>query len=512
MTTFSSLLTSSNFNSIYLAGTSLRPAPFVSTTYEYTKFNGYIVGGFLVVTLSGTLVDKDINTKIADLNSLQANQDCVTLTIGCGDSGGKEFLDGSGRIRSIDINQTEQPYVANYTIVIIIETIGGQPVVKADPNFASSIGLSASQIPDFIQGYDESITIDGNGDTISAYDLSVGFTASKSYIKASGSINIKVYTNYVCGFPSNNPSDKIEQFLKLRSAAIISGTGFGNPLSKYISWNKWLDTKSLEIRTDGNVNWTFDLYMISGGQTPKALIDVTTTDRKDQKSSVRTRNISGSIKGLSSATINDHIGNKVDSNERISNAESAFSLMDNVLKNGIWPDGSLIITGEEGTECIPPPCPEFIPPVCYQRISHTINKSVVSGEISFSMEFGDINACKTQEFDLEITIDNNYPAAIHQEIIIPNRQIKAGQFYPRSIIQIIADSTQTVTITIRASLLGCDKTKLDKMITCARSKLIEIINGYYPDFGNWRYRRETENVGSYSYSITHERYKCDTFA
>lgn len=498
---------SNNFDSIFLAGQSLRPAPFVSTTYEYNKFNGFIVGGFLIVTLSGTLVDKDINAKIANLNALQSNQDCVSLTIGCADNGGKDFLDGSGRIRSVDINQTEQPYVANYTIVIVIETLNGQPVVEADPDFATSLGLPKNAIPSFVQGYEESITIDGNADVICSRDSVMSI--SKGYVKASGSINIKVYTNYICGFPSNNPSGNIEAFLQARSSAIISGGGTGNPISSYSSWSKWLDTKSLEIKMDGNVTWTFDLYMTpSSSGTLMAFVDANTTDRLDQKTLVKTRNISGSIKGLSSATIGDHIGHKADTNERMANAEAAFGFLDTYLRNGTWPGSPAVITGIEGTECNEPVC-QLIPPVCFQRISHSLTKSVVNGEISFNMEFGDINACQPPEFDLEVTIDDTFPAAIHQEIIIPNRQIKPGQFYPRSIIQVIADQTRSVTITIRGSLIGCDKTKLEKMINCARARLIGIINLNYPDFANWRYKSETETVGSFSYTIRHDRIRCD---
>jgi hypothetical protein len=497
----------SDFDSIILAGQSLRPAPYVSTSYEYNKFNGYIVGGFLIVTLSGTLVDENIIDKISDLNSLQASQDCVSLTIGCGASGGKDFLDGNGRIRSVDINQTDQPYVANYTIVIAIETIGGQPSVTPDPDFATYLGLGTGQIPNFLQSYDENISIDGNAEIISSHDT--GMSISKSYIKASGSINMKVYTNYICGLPSNNPLQTIESFLQLRSGAIINGLGSSNPLGLYSGWTKFLDTKSLEIKMDGNITWSFDLYMSSSGGAPLAFVDATTTDRKDQKTKVRNRSISGSIKGLSLATIGDHIGHKADSNERIANAQNAFNFLDGYLRNGIWPGTNQEIAGQEGTQCLEPVCPQFIPPICYQRISHTVNKSVVSGEISFNMEFADINACKPQDFGIDITIDENFPAAVHQEIIVPNRQIKPGQLYPRSIIQIIGDSTRSVTITVRASLNGCDKSKLQALVDCARAKLATIINTYYPSFGNWVYRRETETTGSFSYTIVHERFKCD---
>lgn len=500
---------SSNFDSIKLSGKSLRPAPFVSTTYEYNKFEGYIVGGFLVVTLSGTLVDKNLGSKISELNALQANQDCVNLTIGCADSGGQDFLNGDGRIRSVDIDQGDQPYIANYTIVVAIETMNGAVVVVPDPDFATNLGLAANEIPKFIQSYSESITIDGSADIIGSSDS--GMSISKSYIKASGSINMKVYTNYICGLPSYNPNAEIASFLTARYSAIVGGRGSSNPLANFTSWQKWLDTKSLEIQTDGNVTWTFDLYMTSGGGTPMAFVDVNTTDKLEQKTKMKSRSLSGSIKGLSLATISDHIGHKADSNERIANAQTVFNALDSYLKNGQWPGYNVVLSGEEGGECEPPECPERLNPICYQRISHNITKSVVAGEISFSMEFADINACKPMEFELDITIDETLPSTIIQETLIPNRQIKPNQLYPRSIIHKIAEKTETVTITVRGSLLGCEKEKMVNLINCARKKIQEIITSYYPDAFGWRYKRETENIATYSYTIMNERNKCNYF-
>lgn len=500
----------SEYDSIILNGKSLRPAPFVSTTYEYTKSGNYIVGGFLIVTLSGTIVSENINAEIAALNLLQSSNDCINLIIGC--SGSSQFLDGSGRIRSIDISQDNEPFVASYTIVIAIETMGGSAAVKPDSNFATSIGVPPNAIPLGLREYTETININGSGDILGANDS--GMTVAKSHLKASGSINMKVNTNYLCGLPSLDSSVVIENFLKLRSSTILQGVGDNNPLINYTNWQKFLDTKSLEIQTDGNVTWQFDVYMNqSGGLNPQALADVTTTDKLDQKTLIRTRNISGSLKGISLATIGDHLGHKADSNERIGNATTVFDSLEPYLKNGTWPGTSAVITGNESdnpNECNNE-CPAYYPPICYQRISHSITKSAINGEISFDMEFMDISACKPLEFEIDITIDDSYPANIIQEIVIPNRQIKPGQSVGRTIIQRIADSVQSVTITVRATLNGCDVSKRLDMIACARSKLNDIINREYSGAGNWRYKKENESTGTYSYTITHERVRCDYF-
>lgn len=503
-----------SFDSITLAGKSLRPAPFVSTTYEYVRSMDYIIGGSLIVTLSGTIVDANIESKIAELNNLQLNNDCVTLIIGC--SGNSDFLDGSGRIRSVDISQGDQPYVANYTIVVAIETIGGSPVIDIDSDFSTAIGVPAEIIPKSLQDYIENITITGSADILSTNDS--GMSISKSYLKASGSITLKTFANYLCGRPSGNTTiAEISNFLTSRCTAIIAGVGANNPLINYTSWKKWLDTKTLSVENNSNVVWTFDIYMIdSSAYSPKALIDVNTTDRMDQKTKIKTRNITGSIKGLSLASINDHLAHKANINERITNAETAFNSLSTYLSNGTWPGSSVILTDtrcpdeNQNDPTLCPPTASQPPQTCYQRISHNITKSVVNGDISFDMEFADISSCKTNnEYELDITIDDTFPANLIQEIIVPNRQIKSGQTFPRSIIQLIGSSSQSVIITIRATLKSCDKTKMPDLIICAKNRLNTILNTFYPTFGGWIYKRQNEVFGTYSFTITHERIKCD---
>lgn len=501
------------FDSIILNGKSLRPAPFVSTVYEYAKYNNFILGGTLVVTLSGTLVDEKIVDKVEEINNLQANSNCLTLTIGCGETGGKDFLDGSGRIRSVDVSYDNQPFVATYTIVVAIETINGQPAVKPDPGFAKSLGIQEGSVPLFLAGYSETLTIDGSADIIGSHDGEMSI--SKASIKGGGSIKIKVPgNNFVCGYPSVNLINQIKNFLDARSAAIINGLGSPNPFSIYTSWEKWLDTRSLEIATNGNVTWKFDLYMIKrGGFTPKALVDINTNDRMDQKTLKKTRSLSGTIKGLSLASIDDHLNHKVNINERIGNAQSIFDLLDQqFLNKGTWPGGNNpTLTGDNNCPVPPNICVAPPNPVCYQRSSHSVTKSPISGELSFTMEFQDIDSCSAQDFTLDITIDENFPANNIQEIIIPNRTLRPGHLYPRSIIQTINPTAHTVTITIRANLKGCDSSRLTNMIETVCCKLNDIVNTEFSSLAGWFYRDQSENAGLYSYTVTHKRAKCDLY-
>ena len=120
-------------SSVTINGMQLKPAPFVSTSYEYNKSGEYVIGGFLIVTLSGTLVGEDIVSQMQSIGMLSANLNCVNLIIGC--QGGSDFLDGAGRIKNVDVSSGDQPFVANYTITIALETVGGSPAVDPDPDF-----------------------------------------------------------------------------------------------------------------------------------------------------------------------------------------------------------------------------------------------------------------------------------------------------------------------------------------------------------------------------------------
>lgn len=488
-------MSSSKFNSIFLNGKALRPAPFVSTSYEYIKSGQYTIGGLLVVTLSGTLVGEDIIDQIVELNSLQSSQDCIQLIIGC--SGESDFLNGSGRIASIDISQDNEPYLVSYSIVINIETINGQPAVSPDPDFARSIGISEADIPLFLKEYLESITIDGTGDIISSHDKVL--SVSKSNIKISGSIKIKINANYICNLPSRDPSKEINNFLKKRSTALLNGIGDNNPIAKYIDWNKMLDTKSLEIENDGSVSWQFDAYILPDDGVPLAFVDINTTDKLDQKTQRITRTISGTINGLSSATIDDHIGHKTDVNERISNAENAFATLETYLINGTWPGDAAQTTGIEGSDC--DGCESFVAPKCYQRISHNIASSPITGLISFDMDFADITSCQDNQFDIETTIDESLPANIFQEIIIPAR----GK--GRSIVQVVGGSSTSVSIIVRGNLKGCDTKKMNLLISNVRTRINNILNREYR-FG-WFIKKQNSTLGTYSYSENVELVRCD---
>lgn len=485
-------------SSVSVGGMNLRPAPFVSTSYEYNMSGDYVVGGFLIVTLDGTIVGEngsDLVNQMASLSSLQTSSNCVDLVIGC--QGGSDFLSGAGRVRSVTINNGDQPFISSYTITLALETINGSPAVEPDQEFLNRHCLSKNDAQ-FILSYSESLSIDGEATAITSTDQ--GMNVSKSYIKGKGSISITCFGREVCGLPSFNGIDQAITILNKRANNLMNFTLCtpGHPLSGYSGWKKWLDTKSLEINDSGTVTWSFDIYLAQGGGTPFAWVDINTDDKLDHKTKKKklNRTISGTIKGLSSATLN-FLGNKSTVNERITNAERALSvILPNVI-SGNWP-------GEQVELADPPcnpttnPCVSQDPPTCYQRLSSNINKSVVSGEITFSAEYGDINSCKPQGDALvDVSIEESLPVVRYVEFIVPN--------IGKSIIQYMGDTPHKATVTVKGDLNGCDTTQIQTAIRCVDEQFDKSTEPY----NGWLITDNKNTINTYSYTKSRSFVKCD---
>jgi hypothetical protein len=491
----------SSISPITLNGTQLKPAPFVSTSYEYNTSGQYVVGGFLIVNLSGTLVGEDIVDQIASMGALQVNQNCVNLIIGC--QGGSDFLDGNGRIRSVDVSSSDQPFTANYTITIALETVGGQPAVEADPDFLTRNCLTADDAK-FIQSYSENIGIDAGADNYALVDNDFG--VSKSYVKGKGSISVTCFGREVCGLPSYSGIDSALKILDKRAKSLMSFDicdDSANPLANYSGWSKWVDTKSLEINDTGNVTWNFDLYMSKGGCAPYAWVDLNADEKIDLQSGTqekKTRNISGTIRGLCFATDN-LLKNHAGDGDRLNNAKRALNIILPQIIDGEWPEITASISGgQPGSNPQPPSeCPPNEEETCYQRISSNISTSVVAAEITFSAEYGPINSCEatTDAAVIDSTIDERLPATKHVEFIIPN--------LGNSIIQVIGDTPHEATITVRGTLKGCDQGSMTTVINCVQQQM----NNLAKKYSGWLQKSSNAAVGTFSYVLTKTFIKCD---
>lgn len=503
------------FDSVFINGQSLRPAPYVSTNYEYNKSGEYVIGGFLIVTLTGTIVGEDIAAKINELSALQTLTNCVSITIGC--SGGTDFLNGAGRIRAVTINPSDQPYLASYSMQLALETVDGKPAVEADEEFLrqtcfDQIGKSIS----FLQNYNETLSVVGEGSVIASVDGAL--QVSKSYIKASGKISMASFMREICGIPEYDGIKNSIDILRMRAKALMSMQACipDSPLAQFSGWNKWLDTKTLTVNADGSVDWTFDVYLNKGSAMPIAWIDITTEDQQNQRQKNFSKNISGTIRGLSSANIEDYLADRVNVNERIQNAQTAYSALSAMISSGGWPSDNIALSGEEKSpeseeeeeedneddkNCAPDE-DSAGGGTCLDRISSTVKTSIVSGEISFNAEFGPVDACKqTGIGTIEKSKEEDLPAARHIEYIIPG----AGNSL---VIDIGAPTPSKTTIVVRGTLNSCELTvnNRETLIGCVNREfnlLVAELDGV------WIGTNETKTYSTYSYARSKSFIKCE---
>lgn len=495
-------MANSPFDSIFINGQSLRPAPFISTSYEYNQTGEYVIGGFLIVTLSGTIIGEDIAEQINTLSAYQTQTNCIEVIIGC--SGGSQFLSGAGRIRSVTISPSDQPYLANYSMVLALETVDGKPAVEADEEFLKQTCLADTGLPiSFLQNYSESLSIAGEGNTIASVDNQLQI--SKSYIKLSGSISMTSFMREVCGIPQYNGINNSIDILKIRAKKLMQAQACipDSPLAQFNGWNRWLDTKSLSIDANGSIVWNFDLYLSKGSAKPYAWIDATTEDSQDQKQKTNTKSINGTIKGLSSANIEDYLADRVDTNERILNARTAYNALSTIVANDAWPSDSVVLTGELGVcEQVDPndPCAnQQQEENCLQRLSSTVKESPIIGEITFSAEYGPISACQPKGIGkVDFTIEESLPAARHVEYIIPG----AGDSV---VVSLNAPTPHKVTISARGQLQGCDTTKLPQLIQCVENAMNLQIAKLQ---GSWLELNSKKTISTYSYALSKDFIEC----
>jgi hypothetical protein len=482
-------------SSVTIGGQPLRPAPYVSTSYEYNKSGDYVISGFLIVTLSGSIIGKDIVNQITALNGL-VGKNCISLVVGC--QGGSDFLNGNGRVRSVDISRSDQPFVSQYTITVALETVDGQQAVKADPEFLRSNCLTTA---DYILSYNEEITLEG-GDQIGDTGTFVSTSITKSYVKARGRISITPFARDICGVPSYNGNAQAISILNDRYSALTSMTPCTtgvNPLSKYSGWSKWIDTKNIEIGSNG-VSCTFDLYMSRGTCNPMAWTEVTYEGSTDLITQIKRGTVSGTIRGLSTQTMG-LVSDKTMANERLTNAITVFNKLKNDIINTPY-GAEITIIGVIGI-CKNDPCDlSNVPkPLCRQIISSTVTTSVVSGEITFSFEVEDIENCPDSKKDgriytLESTVDEKMYGMRHQEFIIPNRK--------NSVIQLLGDEPREVTINTRGTITSCETKYLPTLKAC----VITNHNTQTRPYNGWLQKSKSTREGTLSYEITEVRVSC----
>ena len=500
----------SEYDSISLDGKFYRPSPFVSTSYEYAKSGNYTIGGVLLVTLSGTLLAKkddcsDIIDQMNEIRNLDRKR-CRRLIIGC--SGDPTFLEGLGKIRSATATSGDQPCIASYSIVIAIETKadGIKPIVAPDPEFLKRYDSFTEEDLKGVGKYEERVTVQGEESNLTLVDPVLNVI--KSYVKLDGTISVSsMSSGQICGENTTGSAACIKLIKKRYKSLMMASFGESKlykKLADYSSWEKWLDTKNIDINTaDGSVTWSFSLIMTKGACNPTAFVDINTTDTTDAKTKRITKSIQGTIDGLSQSQDTSFLKNGVCKKERLDNAKAVWDAIKAGIQAGTWP-GTYAPAGDipeppagvkrPDADCEPKPAPS-----CYQRVSSSTTISGVSGRITFNAEFADIDYCKPDGATaLSFTIEETLPTQIIVEIIIPGQN---------SVLQDIGKRPHEVKVTVNGNLSGCDTTKIIETTKCVNATFTEKTKNYIgnPD---WIIISQSDTTNTKSYNRTINFMEC----
>lgn len=485
-------------NIVQISGVPLRPAPKFTIDTQPHMCGEYIIGGLIIVKISGELFGdnlSDLQTKIKQKTDLSGT--CKPFNISCGDS--TLFNIASALIKDVNITPTDQPFNANYSFSVIIDTIDSKSAIIPDQRFLDYYNIT---VPDSINlfSYDESLSI--SPDSIGQVAITSVGTFRKFNLKANGSVDIQAYgkpcdtatTDDVLAALYTIINTRADYFLSNNTAILKETYPF---LEDYSGWLTMVDTKSLTIDPlTYKINWTFDLLLYKEvGATcySKAIVSINTTDTIDQMTYLSTFNIKGTITGLSDITVSS-IDNKVLSSEKLNNARTAYNLLKTSPNVGDYYRSTISGCGPSGS--LPP---DF----CYQITRSSITESLNTGEITFDLQYADAETCQLGGMTIDVTLSEDQPAYKHVEFIIPGRGT--------SLVQVGFSLTPyKATLTVSGKVNNTCNTDLASgaLKTCVLNKYLEVkaLN----NFQNLLALKYSESQGSYSFKVTDERIDCAT--
>lgn len=411
--------------------------PTVNVSFEYFKTQGEeIIGGIQKYSISGTVsvssMQEGSTTGSTVMQQLKAIRDLGKKTK-CSSVSIPSFYSGYAKIDSVSIDQGPDPAWVNrgsFTIEL------SAPLSSIPPN---SFGIKAE---DNVVEINKSETIEIGED---AHGYVITETAplklSKAFVTLKNQISLTCRP--LCANSGSN-TDVISLLRRLASTTTIH--------SKYKNWIPYLQSRSLELSTDGTASFSSDIILLPPGASGKAFADIEYEYGRDYQSKGKTKKTSGTITGLAQISWSDLISlSDTSSASKLANAESVFGAIKTYYSNLDTWKGLQLELNEIG-DCPPKDGKYSIgkcgndddDDLCLKPISSTISKSRTEGTISFSFEWGNTEECtETNGKHTEVTVDIIEPQANIVEHIIPDKGTLVQNLNCRSAKTIEFTSTTT---------------------------------------------------------------------
>lgn len=521
---------------VEINGQQFIPSPFINIALEKYKMDNIIIGGVMKITLNGVVVDSNFSGVTSELlqilgSNIGGNSDCVNIKVNCGST----FINGYGRILSVNMSEGQQPTWVNlapYSIEIELYENNGAPVVIPD----SSVNLDATanlMLSNLEESFTLSITensfnwgvvdglssllVDGVGDRHVAINFSINAAGINGcYDSSSGVL-------YGLEAAETAIEDRIS-FLQNGDIGVLNAFQPANLLTdidSYMTGDKYLQLRNITVNTMSNsISVEGSLIVRPSGCSWS---DVFTTMNVSE--SVDTDGTDITIAGTITGLVNMNYSNIINDtssktsncafDDKMSAAESFLATINNdlVLKNIASSHSSRTYIVDD---CIinsgSSPCgsisPYSSPDLCDFRIINTnIDRQYADGAINFTFTLSNKNNCSipgASKVDVEITRDLPHDNIV--EILVPGRG-NAG-----SIVQnLCCKSTEKMTISLNATLntSTCDFTggNIDSVRQCAIAILEQIKNQGAIDTSCWFVVNDQETTGNNSYRLLQELVK-----
>lgn len=469
-------------------------SPSVTIAYEYFKTpSGEIIGGHQIATVKGVVtVGGDGNTggivmsKLADIRDLGKQTKCVPISI-------PGVASDEGKVTSVNIEQGPDPAWINQGSFSIevrapLETIP-----------ANSFNITAQ----------DGVTDISRSESLQIGEESHGFVytsggLSKAYAKFNNSLTLTCQP--LCGSASGSTTFAVLN--KVVKAGITQSI-----YSQYNSWIPFMQDRSLDIKSNGEVSFSADMILLPPGNSAGALVDINFGHSRDYNSKTITKTISGTINGLApvSWSIVASLGDTF-SASKLSNALGVFSLIRSRYANLSSWQGSVLSLMEK-PNCPPPDTDgqentcklddeeDEEEDLCIEPSTSTVTISRTEGTINFNFEWSNLNdegQCIKNGVKKEITIEIIEPQSQFAEHVLPGQGTLIQDLLCKNAKRVNA----TVNITV-------PQDECNKYVDCPIDDDVQDeIDSYLTD-GTYLRIEHTKSVSQGSVSIRQNYIKCE---